>query len=83
MLVSRRGAWLFTDSRYIEAAENTAGSIAIVVLFDAQRITDHADYTAPLAPNEGVKRVYVNRVCAVKDDAPTGALAGRLLRLSR
>ena len=36
VLVSRRGAWLFTDSRYIEAAENTAGSIANVVLFDAQ-----------------------------------------------
>ena len=59
------------------------GMDADLVLFDAQRITDHADYTAPLAPNEGVKRVYVNGVCAVKDDAPTGALAGRLLRLSR
>ena len=59
------------------------GMDADLVLFDAQRITDHADYTAPLAPNEGIKRVYVNGVCAVKDDAPTGALAGRLLRLSR
>ncbi len=36
VLVSRRGAWLFTDSRYIEAAENAAGGIANVVLFDAQ-----------------------------------------------
>ena len=59
------------------------GMDADLVLFDAQRITDHADYTAPLAPNEGVKRVYVNGVCAVKDDAPTGTLAGHLLRLSR
>ena len=59
------------------------GMDADLVLFDAQRITDHADYTAPLAPNEGIKRVYVNGVCAVKDDTPTGALAGRLLRLSR
>lgn len=41
VLVARRGAWLFTDSRYIEAARLAAGGIADVVLFDAQRpLTD-------------------------------------------
>lgn len=41
VLVARHGAWLFTDSRYIEAARLAAGGIADVVLFDAQRpLTD-------------------------------------------
>ena len=41
VLIARRGAWLFTDSRYIEAAELAAGDIADIVLFDAQHpLTD-------------------------------------------
>ena len=33
VLVSREKAWLITDSRYIEAAEKTAGSCADVQLY--------------------------------------------------
>ena len=34
VLVSRDKAWLLTDSRYIEAAQDTAGSCAEIVLYD-------------------------------------------------
>ena len=37
VLVSRNKAWLFTDSRYIEAAEATAGGCASVQMFDKNR----------------------------------------------
>ena len=36
VLVSREKAWLITDSRYIEAAEKTAGSCADVQLYDGK-----------------------------------------------
>ena len=34
VLVSREAAWLITDSRYIEAAENAAASVAKILLYD-------------------------------------------------
>lgn len=37
VVVSRDSAWLITDSRYIEAAENAAGSFANVVMFDGNK----------------------------------------------
>ena len=36
VVVAREKAWLLTDSRYIEAAENTAGGCCSVQLFDRQ-----------------------------------------------
>ena len=36
VVVSREKAWLLTDSRYIEAAEKTAGSCCTVQMFDRQ-----------------------------------------------
>ena len=59
------------------------GMDADLTLFDAARITDHATYAEPLLPNEGIRRVYVGGVCAVRDDQYTGAMAGRLIRRSR
>lgn len=59
------------------------GMDADLVLFDAERITDHATYAEPLLPNEGICRVYVDGVCAVRDDQYTGTMAGTLLRRSR
>ena len=59
------------------------GMDADLTLFDAAKITDHATYTQPLLPNEGIRRVYVGGVCAVRDDQYTGAMAGKLLRRSR
>ena len=59
------------------------GMYADLALFDAASITDHATYTQPLLPNEGIRRVYVGGVCAVRGDQYTGAMAGKLLRRSR
>ena len=36
VIVGRKKAWLLTDSRYIEAAEKTAGDCACVQMFDRQ-----------------------------------------------
>lgn len=42
VLVSRGGAWLITDSRYIEAAEKIAGGCAKVVMYDgAHGLMEH------------------------------------------
>ena len=60
-----------------------AGMDADLTLFDAAKITDHATYTQPLLPNEGIHRVYLGGVCAVRDDQYTGAMAGKLLRRTR
>ena len=59
------------------------GMDADLTLFDAARITDHATYAEPLLPNEGIRRVYVGGVCAVRDDTYTGAMAGKLVRRGR
>ena len=41
VVVSREKAWLLTDSRYIEAAENVAGACCAVQMFDRQHsLTD-------------------------------------------
>lgn len=37
VLISREHAWLITDSRYIEAAQNAAGSFAEVVMYDGSK----------------------------------------------
>ena len=36
VLVGREKAWLLTDSRYIEAAEKTAGGCCAVQMFDCR-----------------------------------------------
>lgn len=59
------------------------GMDADLTLFDAASITDHATYTQPLLPNEGIRRVYVGGICAACDDRYTGAMAGKLLRRKR
>ncbi len=42
VIITRTSAWLITDSRYIEAAENTAGGYANIVMFDGKKgLTAH------------------------------------------
>lgn len=53
---------------------------ADLVLFDAARIADRASYAAPTLPAEGIVAVWVNGALAWRDGAPTGRLAGEVLR---
>jgi N-acyl-D-amino-acid deacylase len=55
------------------------GYFADVVVFDPQKISDHATYQAPHQYATGVKHVLVNGVQVLKDGQHTGAKPGRAL----
>lgn len=56
---------------------------ADLVLFDAERIRDRATFAEPKQAAEGVRSVLVNGVFAVDEGKPTGARAGRTVRMRR
>ena len=56
------------------------GAFADIAVFDLERLTDRATYADPHQYAEGVMHVLVNGELALRDGAPTGALAGRVLR---
>lgn len=55
------------------------GMWADLVLFDAGRISDAADFEDPIRPAEGIHSVWVNGVLSYRDKQPTGNRAGRFL----
>ena len=55
------------------------GYDADLTLFNKDTIQDHATYTNPFLPNEGIKAVFVLGQAAVVDNAPTGVYNGTLL----
>ncbi|WP_431469693.1 N-acyl-D-amino-acid deacylase family protein [Sphingosinithalassobacter sp. LHW66-3] len=57
-----------------------AGLRADVVIFDADRVIDHATYADPTASPEGIEAVIVNGVLALRDGEPTGTRSGIVLR---
>lgn len=61
-------------------AENWYADIAV---FDADSIGDTATYAEPHRYPVGVRHVFVNGKAAVRDDTPTGELAGRVLLRGR
>jgi N-acyl-D-amino-acid deacylase len=63
-----------------DRGEIRPGAFADVVIFDPARVVDRATYTDPHQLAEGVDWVIVNGVVARRDDAFTGARAGRVLR---
>jgi N-acyl-D-amino-acid deacylase len=56
------------------------GTFADVVVFDPDRIQDHATYDDPHQYATGVVHVVVNGSPALRDGEPTGALPGRVVR---
>ncbi len=56
------------------------GYFADVVVFDPERIQDHATYEKPHQYATGVRHVFVNGVAVLKDGEHTGARPGRLVR---
>ncbi|WP_099825124.1 N-acyl-D-amino-acid deacylase family protein [Oceaniglobus indicus] len=56
------------------------GAFADMVLFDATRIADMADFAEPTRAAAGIRAVWVNGVEACRDGVTTGARGGRVLR---
>lgn len=59
------------------------GYRADLVLFDAETVRDKATFAEPQQAAEGIRAVLVNGVFAVEEGKPTGARAGRTVRLVR
>jgi N-acyl-D-amino-acid deacylase len=64
----------------VDRGELRAGAIADLVVFDPATIQDHATYENPYAMATGMSWVIVNGQAAIADGAPTGVLAGKVLR---
>jgi N-acyl-D-amino-acid deacylase len=60
-----------------------AGAFADIVLFDPDRITDEADFSAPTRPAFGIYQVIVNGKQVWRGGEWTGAKPGRILRRER
>jgi len=56
------------------------GLSADIVVFDANKIIDHATYEQPHQLSTGVIDVFVNGVAVVRDGKHTGAQPGRIVR---
>jgi N-acyl-D-amino-acid deacylase len=57
-----------------------AGMLADVIVFDEAKFLTRATYLHPHIYAEGMDFVIVNGQLALTDGAPTGKLAGRVLR---
>jgi N-acyl-D-aspartate/D-glutamate deacylase len=57
----------------------TEGMVADITVFDPSTVTDHATYEEPAQYSEGIRHVLVNGRFALRDGAPTGERAGRLV----
>jgi len=64
-----------TDRGYIRE-----GQAADLVVFDYDRVQDHATITDPGGDNEGIEYVFVNGQAVVDERQVTGLLPGRVLR---
>ena len=63
-----------TDRGYVRP-----GQVADLVVFDFERVQDHATILDPGGGNEGIEHVFVNGVAVVQDGEATGALPGVVL----
>ena len=57
-----------------------SGWVADVVVFDPERIQDHATYDQPHQYATGMRHVFVNGVAVLRDGEHTGAKPGRFVR---
>jgi N-acyl-D-amino-acid deacylase len=56
------------------------GYFADVVVFDPEKIQDHATFEKPHQYATGMKHVFVNGVAVLRDGEHTGAKPGRFVR---
>ena len=55
------------------------GAFADLVLFDAERVSDHATFENPHLPSTGIEKVWVNGTLVYTDGKPTGDYPGRVI----
>lgn len=60
--------------------EIKVGYDADLVLFDFDRIRDHADFIDPFKPNEGIHQVFMGGKCVLMDNEPTGIWVGKYIK---
>ena len=60
-----------------------AGAFADVVVFDAEKVIDRADYLDPFRYPDGIAHVVVNGVLVIEDGRHTGGRPGKVLRRGR
>ena len=63
-----------------DRGEIKIGDYADLVIFDAEKIADHATYDKPQQFATGVRDVFVNGVQVLKDGEHTGATPGQVVR---
>jgi len=55
------------------------GAIADLMIFDPETVRDNATYKDPVRPPTGIDCVLVNGQLVIKDGAPTGVCAGKII----
>jgi N-acyl-D-amino-acid deacylase len=66
--------------RLVDRGTLAPGSFADIVVFDPDRIQDHATYDEPHRYATGIHHVAVNGTLVLRDGEHTGALPGRVVR---
>lgn len=79
-VVRRMTAFPATNLKLKGRGSLAAGSFADVVVFDPEKIRDHATYEAPQRYATGVRDVFVNGTQVLKDGEHTDARPGRVVR---
>jgi N-acyl-D-amino-acid deacylase len=78
--VAQASAAAANDILAYDRGRIAVGLAADVIVFDYEKLTDHADFVNPAALSEGMHHVFVNGKQVLKDGEFTGARPGRVLR---
>lgn len=78
--VRKMTSWPAARMGLADRGELREGLRADVIVFDAGRVQDRADWSHPTAPPEGIDTVIVNGRLAIDEGRYTGAKSGRVLR---
>lgn len=69
-----------THLKLQKRGELKVGNYADIVIFDADRVEDHATFQKPHQYATGVSDVFINGMQVLKNNEPTGASPGRFLK---
>jgi len=69
-----------TNLKLQKRGELKPGNYADIVIFDPQKVQDHATYEKPLQYATGISDVLVNGIQVIKNGEHTGAMPGRFVR---